>query len=1108
MEDIPETEYPIKCIVIKDFSDNYIRYDLIHSSMVHDLMQFIKKIPILCIFQNFNLEVEKNGKKLFAEDNLFVMDLKDFDVIKMVPCLYDPSTAKEHFDSLKYLLDEHPNFVGTELIDLKKMIYKDLDKLIEESQKLYEDQKSGSLFSFFNYLVEDKEKKEETTDKVKLAEEKKKVSIDELKQKILDVEYKKFNLSNIPKSIFAENKGKPTKYRCLNTLFLSAFNCKIETNEAPKGDLLYIEVITLENVHYFITCNEKGFFLNNSKLSTFDPVQQGTYASYTLPGLLSQLSASFKENFSKTLLQNNHGDDFLFLPSPLDKYDWLLPVENPFYYEYRFKPFSQEKVETLLLNKEWNEEYQGILDIKNPENMNLETREKLLVPFYNSFKQVALEGAKLIANKKIKPFSLSEAPNSGYYIYGNIFITVLEDSNDFTIFNKTSQCQTLYGANLDLRHINFVNKVRYEYGLNDIYFGLCCIITYKGMTLHAQVMTPGIIFNSEHLIVYGEYDENKIRSNEEFKKEISPTLQKLGILENTIKTPDGLTTIENYLGHPEIKGIKGVDKRNYLFDLVHLFPRDLNFDEQTIMLRPEVLQDYKAKIFETLMQSPETKEILQKNQQEIEAISKTAKNNKDMIKQLEKPLEFKENLYKENEKIAQQKIRLNTVYKTEYDTLNPQEEDIKLLNDLAIFLKQEIKRCLSESLVEEENLPGDSESLKKHLHKYGISSKYYSELISMIDNTEEFKKLHWLKCLLQREMIVKAAKSVYNQHIKTFPLSSYQAFTAYFLNCLLGHTNQIKALEFFNTVILNNSLKFSKPEQISRCDSEENTKKTTSKEKDKKKRRHQKKKKNKDQEINLDLKYFLTENLTGSSISTLIEQSTSDSYLIKPSELWNAIVKICKSKFDFEFKSNNNFFDLIDCSFNKLGMLKDFCKKVGLSIEAADYQIPIDFTYSKNELNSSQLPFLAENIIDFYPIIKEYSLPSEVLKPALADADGLFGNGHFLAASEKYKQVVVLSHEINGPIHGISAYCHKKLAHLAYFDHNFQAAISYVSKAIIIYEKLSEFDSIGLGACYTELGSYYQEVGDLYNAFKAAYKAWEIANLVYPKNVSIYKFYF
>ena len=299
---------------------------------------------------------------------------------------------------------------------------------------------------------------------------------------------------------------------------MSAFNSKIDLNEAPKGDLFYIEAVTLENNHYYITCNEKGFYINNSKQLTYDPNQSGTIVSYTLPGLIAQLSAAFKENFSKTLSQHTYGDDFLFLPSPLDKFDWLVSVENPFYYNYRYKLKIQDRVDSLLLNKEWNEEYQGILDIKSLEGMNIESREKLLVPFYNTFKEVALEGAKLIANKAIKPFSLSESPNSGYYIYGNIFITLLEDGSDYTIFNKETQSQTIYGANLDLRHINYLNKLRYDLGLTDIYFGLCCIITYKGLSLHAQVMTPGIIFNSEHLIVYGEHDENKIRSDESFKK--------------------------------------------------------------------------------------------------------------------------------------------------------------------------------------------------------------------------------------------------------------------------------------------------------------------------------------------------------------------------------------------------------------------------------------------------------------------------------------------------------------------------------------------------------------------------------------------------------------
>ena len=103
MVDMPEIDFPIKCVVVRDFSDNYIRYDLIHSSMVNDLIMFIRKIPMECFFQNYNLEIEKNGKKITNEDNLFSLELKDFDVIRMIPCYYTSNSGKEHL--LRFFLE-------------------------------------------------------------------------------------------------------------------------------------------------------------------------------------------------------------------------------------------------------------------------------------------------------------------------------------------------------------------------------------------------------------------------------------------------------------------------------------------------------------------------------------------------------------------------------------------------------------------------------------------------------------------------------------------------------------------------------------------------------------------------------------------------------------------------------------------------------------------------------------------------------------------------------------------------------------------------------------------------------------------------------------------
>ena len=113
-----------------------------------------------------------------------------------------------------------------------------------------------------------------------------------------------------------------------------------------------------------------------------------------------------------------------------------------------------------------------------------------------------------------------------------------------------------------------------------------------------------------------------------------------------------------------------------------------------------------------------------------------------------------------------------------------------------------------------------------------------------------------------------------------------QAFVAYFLNVFLGHPNQIKALDYFNINIINNETKYTKPE-ILKMSSGENSpvnSKVASTNNDKKKKRKKKQKNNKT-EINLDLKYFITENLIGSNVNFLVESHLEATYFLKPTEV-------------------------------------------------------------------------------------------------------------------------------------------------------------------------------------------------------------------------------
>jgi hypothetical protein len=219
-------------------------------------------------------------------------------------------------------------------------------------------------------------------------------SLNDLKTKIGDMDFKKFSFVTYPDCIIYEDHPKPQKYRCLNSIYKSLYN-QIKKDEDKGGDLLYLDIYTLEGKILYVTCSEKGFFVNNSTSTNFDQMPS-TYPcySFTLTGLLSQASPLFKENFTKLISQVLSVEQALFEPSPNDRFDWLASHENPFYYNYRFKAFQSEmdNIMYMRLNKEWNEEFQTILDInfQNDPLQNL-TKEKLLIDFYKLFKETATE---------------------------------------------------------------------------------------------------------------------------------------------------------------------------------------------------------------------------------------------------------------------------------------------------------------------------------------------------------------------------------------------------------------------------------------------------------------------------------------------------------------------------------------------------------------------------------------------------------------------------------------------------------------------------------------------------------------------------------------------
>lgn len=216
----------------------------------------------------------------------------------------------------------------------------------------------------------------------------------DVKNKIVDTDFRKFSFVNFQDSVIFEDFVKPQKLRCVNTIVKSVYNQFIK-EEDKKGDIQYFEVILLEGKQIFITSSEKGFYINQSTSTVFNnkPATNPCF-SYTLAGVLAQISPLFKENFSKLISQTLNAEPTIFAPSPSDKFEWLASSENPLYYNFRYKAFNYESENTRYsrLNKEWNEEFQAINDLNfnNDPIQNL-SKEKLLNDFYKMFKDTAIE---------------------------------------------------------------------------------------------------------------------------------------------------------------------------------------------------------------------------------------------------------------------------------------------------------------------------------------------------------------------------------------------------------------------------------------------------------------------------------------------------------------------------------------------------------------------------------------------------------------------------------------------------------------------------------------------------------------------------------------------
>jgi hypothetical protein len=568
---------------------------------------------------------------------------------------------------------------------------------------------------------------------------------------------------------------------------------------------------------------------------------------------------------------------------------------------------------------------------------------------------------------------------------------------------------------------------------------MSCIVQYKGTRVYAQSIIPGIIYECENMVEYGAMDEGEIKFNENFHNEMRTFANKFRIKENKVVDKEGKEFV--MYGNPELKGINNKDKRRYLFDLVHFMPRDLNFpnkENNGCLLRPEVVYSYEIKLISNKIKENHPEEY-KKITGELNYLRKKIRDYKSYGREYVEKLKTNSPLFAKYFEESEKEFRFNTTLYTN-SKLSEKEDlstDDKLLKDLAVYLKEELlSEYLQDVLDSVDDCPYDSNSLTESVHRYGINLRYYGELINIIDKNYP-KALSWLKNLIIRDILVRSASHYFNSLLKDLPEYLVKIFTAHFLNLFLSHPNKIKFLESIDISFSNGKYKLGFNKNNNVKEEVKSESKSSKQQKDKKKKKKGKKKKV-GSEKESEVKNILSDFLTNTQLNKLIENTPfEESIFMKPSEFWKKIREIALNKFNYDIKIKPGF-DYVYSSLNKVGVLRDFCLKIGLQINCQEYDLENEVVVSRNDFKyEDHLPFQQSSISKFCTVVKELSLPSEYLLNIFNKAEEKYLKLEFEESVTMFNQIILVFPEFFGHINKYLAHAYYRLSSIYYLFGDF-----------------------------------------------------------------------
>ncbi|XP_027033032.1 clustered mitochondria protein homolog isoform X2 [Tachysurus fulvidraco] len=857
---------------------------------------------------------------------------------------------------------------------------------------------------------------------------------------------------------------KPIK--CLKVLMTSSWNPP-PGNRKIHGDLLYLNVLTMEDRQFSVTASMRGFYLNQSTTYIFNPKPENpSMLSHSLVDLLSQISPVFKKNFSLLLKRRTSTHPFERIGTPLQVFSWTAPALDHSMDCVRAEDasFSQLDYEGHMPGQvcDWNEELQSTRELPRHSLKDRLLRDRAIFKANSDFVTTATRGAMAVIDGNVMPINPSDEACNHMYVWNNIFFSFGLDGHEH-YEELGGEAAAHVASAIDLNGVRAYSAV----DADGLYLLGTVLVDYRGYRITAQSIVPGILERGqEQSVIYGSTDFGKtVVSNEQFLKLLDKPSKHLRVQRHFVLNKDD--SVVELCSSVECKGIMGNDGRHYILDLLFTFPPDLNFlpvegeelntecqqlgfplqhPHRLVCLRQELIEafvKYRCHLYKNTAS------------QGLDQESSSIKVGGSPHSSEAAALQPMPDVYNKGVDVGapdKNNSSSQTLHSSAFDIhFNPDifspgvrfpkecsqdiQEQKQLLKDAAAFLVSNRIPDLIKSCADHTTMPTDGFTLTEALHQYGINIRYLGTVLEFIEKSPQKSKLDHVYRIALSELITRCTKHIFRTYLIAVESSSLSVSVSHFLNCFLSSPPDVLVTQ-----------------QLDRLSSKRRSRRRRSRG---------------------------SVSGEGTAVGGAWASLTSN-------ELWRNIQAAAREYYHYCLPCNSIEQAVDKYGLQRITLLREIAIKTGIQLLIRDYQFDV----------KNKPVFTEEDILNIFPIIKRVVPKANDGIYLLHCGQASIQQGRLKEGCELISQAMGLFTNVYGALHQDVCVCLRLLGRIYYILGDYAEALSHQQKAVLISERVLGIDHPNTIQEYKHLGLYCFAGGQTSTALRLLYRARYLMLLV------------